>query len=103
MKCSSCGKDLEEGTAKVHGTRTGFFLFGFSYQPLFLRERNGSEEELLEPDSDYEAFLCRECNLVVINTVSTPWCPPSEANCQRCGRPNDPEWNYCGNCGQRLK
>ncbi len=71
MNCPKCGEEMTRGDAVIHGTLTGFMIFGRSHQPMFFRPKGGSEKQVLQPQIKYDSFFCGACRVILISTDKT--------------------------------
>jgi hypothetical protein len=67
MNCPKCETPMERGLAEIHGTSSGFLIFGKSYQPLFFTDSEGNESKVLSPDTVKAALRCKKCGGLFIS------------------------------------
>lgn len=67
LKCHYCDGTLESGEARIHGTITGFLLFGFSHQNLYFKTESGEESEVLGSGMSTPAMKCDKCGVFILN------------------------------------
>lgn len=66
-KCPYCAGKLISGTAKIHGTLSGFLFIGLSYENLYFESDDGEETEVLGSGCSTYAMMCEDCGTVTLN------------------------------------
>ena len=79
VRCPYCSALMVPGKARVHGTFLGFLLHGFSYQNLWFRRDDATDEEEIVPSGGSRAgHQCPRCGAVSINRLRETWPQPPE-------------------------
>ena len=93
--CGGCGSsekcDQCELSLKVCETLAAYENTGITPPEIMeLKERDTAKAPKIHKNKHSNAYTCPNCNLVLINKDETGWF---------CGK----HYNYCPDCGQRIK
>ncbi len=59
--CPYCGSEMSKGKAQIKGTFSSFLIFGFSYQHLFFKDKQGNKSKVMKSRGEKEAYSCSNC------------------------------------------
>lgn len=71
INCPYCNEEAESGALEIHGTWTGWFLIGISYQNLYYKpfdekyqEFSTNEEKVMKESEILKANKCKSCGAI---------------------------------------